>query len=298
MFLPLAPIIRGLGFELVYDSYEFHTLDISLRFPDWGRIQQWVNLSLKLAENILIHFVGCVLTIDSVEDQLARRYSQTCDTVVVLYNVPKVPIKSSKDTTVGNCIDSSHQLVYVGGISPQKGAVRAIKATSVLQATGYSVTLHFIGELQGGEMWFWDAIREADVADVVEHTPWLPYEIMLEKIKRADLALALHQPNRRFQRVSTGNGRKFFTYMQAGLPIVGPAFSEVGRAVTDTDCGHLVDTTDTDAVVDVVSTLLDSPDKRALMGARGRKAVEKQFNWGAEEQKLIEAYSQIANKDE
>jgi len=292
LFLPLAPLARGFGCKTVYDSYEFHALDIALRFPE--SIQLFIEQGLIRAENTLVRTVSCVLTIDSTNDRLSRRYSNVCDCVTVLYNVPHI-IKERRIEKIDNC-DESYQLVYVGGISIEKGAVQAIKTVGMLREAGYPVSLHFIGTIQGGESWFWTAIRDAGVIDSIEHTAWLPYESMLEHIIGADVALALHQPTERFQRVSTGNGRKFFTYMQAGIPIVGPEFGEVGQAIVKTDCGQLVDTTDTKVVSDVISELLDAPNQRIEMGKRGRRAIEEQFNWNIEKRKLITAYQQCINR--
>jgi glycosyltransferase involved in cell wall biosynthesis len=291
MFLPLAPLIRIFRYKTVYDSYEFYTLDIALRFPE--SIHSIVEQVLKKAENTLVRTVNCVLSIDSMNDQLLRRYSDACSYVTILYNVPRVEKGRHIERNDNN--NESYQLVYVGGISIEKGAVRAINSVSMLQAAGYPVNLHFIGTIQGGELWFWRAVESANVLNSITHTAWLPYESMLERIIGADVALALHQPTERFRRVSTGNGRKFFTYMQAGLPIIGPEFAEVGQAVAKTDCGRLVDTTDTEIISDAISELLDAPNQRTEMGKRGRRAVEEQFNWNIEKRKLITAYRQCVN---
>jgi len=295
LFLPLAPVARAAGVRVVYDSYEFHALDLALRFPD--PTQPTIERLVRTMETTLVRTVDCVLTIDSVDDRLARRYRRVCDDVVVLFNVPRVTDEGM--VSGGRCDTTTEpfRLVYVGGITVEKGTIRALEAVRALRADGYRVRLQFVGIVQGGDGWFRRAVREAGVADVTEHTPWLPYETMLDCIAEADVALALHQPTERFRRVSTGNGRKFFTYMAASLPIVGPAFGEVGRAVTEAECGLLVDTTDTRAVATAVERLLDSPDLRNELGARGRQAVESRFNWSSEKRKLITAYPQIVDAE-
>ncbi|WP_247010093.1 glycosyltransferase [Halorientalis litorea] len=295
MFLPLAPVLAyGVGLSVVYDSYEFHALDLSLRFP--APVRPLVEGTVRVVEDTLVRTVDCVLTIDSVGGHLARRYRRVCHNVAVLYNVPAVAGSDGPPEGVSDRDDGDgYRLVYVGGISVEKGALRAVETARVLREAGYPVTLQFVGTIHGDESWFHEAVRDAGVADAVTHTAWLPYEEMLARIADADVALALHQPTERFRRVSTGNGRKFFTYMEAGLPVVGPAFGEVGDAVSAAECGRLVDTTDTAAVAGAVGDFLDDPELRAELGASGRRAVESRFNWGAERRKLITAYEQVTN---
>jgi glycosyltransferase involved in cell wall biosynthesis len=302
MFLPLAPVLaRGFGVAIVYDSYEFHALDLSLRFPEL--IQPWMERTIRAVENSLVAEVDCVLTIDSVDGRLAERYRHVCRNVAVLYNVPAVTSERPAAPDGPNNGDATeagdeYRLVYVGGISREKGAIRAIETVRLLRDDGYPAVLQFIGTVQGGESWFQRGIRRAGLTDAVEFTEWLPYEEMLSHIVEADVALALHQPTERFQRVSLGNGQKFFTYMEAGLPIVAPSFGEVACAVTEADCGVLVDTTDTESVATAVATLLDAPDWRTEMGARGRRMVENRFNWDSEGKKLITAYERMEPRDE
>ena len=181
-------------------------------------------------------------------------------------------------------------LVYVGGISPEKGALVAVACLARLRDAHPEATLRFVGSVQAGRDRVRRSIDAAGLEGAVEWFEWRPYEEMLALIEGADVGLALHQPQSRFERVSTGNGRKFFSYMQAGLPIVGPAFGEVGEVVRETDCGVLVDTTDVEEVATAVESLLGDPESREHMARRGREAVATRYNWDEEKRKFLAGY--------
>ena len=96
--------------------------------------------------------------------------------------------------------------------------------------------------------------------------------------------------------VSKGNGRKFFTYMQASLPIVGPEFGEVGLVVREERCGILCDTTNPDEIAKAIVYLLRHPEEARAMGQRGRAAIEQKYNLASELNKLLEVYQRLGVK--
>jgi len=293
--LPLAPPLRYvLGAAVVYDCYEFHALDVALRAP--SPLQDGVERVVAGLEDSLVRTVDCVLTVDSVEDQLAARFRQTCDDVAVLYNVPNLSCGDPAVAEMAGGDGCPHRLVYVGGISAEKGAIKAVEALGRLRDRGVPATLEFVGTVQDGTP-LEAEVKRRGLGDVVSHIEWLPYGEMLVEIADADVGLALHQPSERFRRVSTGNGRKFFTYMQVRLPVLGSTFGDVGAVIRETECGRLVDTTDETAIADEIGTLLGDESLRRSMGARGRQAVEDRYNWDNEKRKLITAYPRVGRNE-
>ena len=118
---------------------------------------------------------------------------------------------------------------------------------------------------------------------------------MLAHLRHAKMGLALYQNVAHYPLVSAGNGRKFFSYMQAGIPIIGPSFSEVGLAVRLAECGILVDTEKVNEVSMAINELLDRPETAARMAMNGRKAFLEHFNWEKEEQKFLSLVEKIAD---
>ena len=153
-----------------------------------------------------------------------------------------------------------------------------------------TVKLIFIGHVDDPNGEAEKRLQAEGLRPHVEIIPWLPYEEMLRYLHVAKIGLALQQPVGRFLLVSRGNGRKFFTYMQAGLPIVGPRFSEIAQVVREESCGLLVDTTSPQQVAEAIVELLSDPHKAKLLGERGKRAIPERYNWEKEKEKFLTAY--------
>jgi glycosyltransferase involved in cell wall biosynthesis len=290
LFLPLAVLIGLIRrIPIVYDVYERHAIEISYYFPR----SRWVRQFLEWFENQLCKRVALILTVDTPHNILERRYRSVCDNVYVLYNVPRIDEVVKPSPNIRDEYESSEVLVYVGGISKAKGGLKAIEAFERVVHEHDEARLVLIGSFKDSRDDLFEFARSHDLEEQVEHVEWLEYEKMMEYLAVADVGLALHQPVRKFEYVSTGTGRKFFTYMEAGLPIVGPTFREIGEVVRETDCGILVDTTDAEAVATALLELLEEPARRETLGERGRRALEHRYNWETEAEKLRDGYSTI-----
>ncbi len=79
--------------------------------------------------------------------------------------------------------------------------------------------------------------------------------------------------------------------MREGKPAVVPDFAiEVRHIVQEADCGVLVDVTRPEAIAEAVARLLRDPAEAARLGSNGRAAVERKYNWQAEEALLLAAF--------
>ena len=116
---------------------------------------------------------------------------------------------------------------------------------------------------------------------------------MFNYLSVAEIGLALHQPEERFKLVGMGTGRKFFTYMQASLPIISTDYAEIARVVDEANCGILIDTTSIHQISNTILYLLNNRNKAKKMGRNSRNAVERKYNWEVESHKLLRVYDKI-----
>ena len=86
---------------------------------------------------------------------------------------------------------------------------------------------------------------------------------------------------------------KIFEYMEAGLPIVVSDFPLWREIVEDAGCGFCVDEENSKEIAEKINYLFSNPQEAAMMGTMGRKAVLEKYNWGIEEKKLLQAYSEL-----
>jgi alpha-maltose-1-phosphate synthase len=80
--------------------------------------------------------------------------------------------------------------------------------------------------------------------------------------------------------------------MASGLPIVSTTVGGIPFEVTP-DCGILVPPGNADAVANAVTTLLQSPETRKAMGARGRKRIDSTFRWENAAKCAVAGYERI-----
>lgn len=280
---------------VVYDVYEFHLEE----YKGTLKVLKPLEKMLCKLEQILVSKVDLLLTIDSVSGELKKYYQQFNNNVVVIYNVPSLNRSAKQETpkALKEQFSERRVVTYVGGLSKIKGALKALESIDYISKRISNVLFLFIGMFHNDmEKIFWRYVQEHHLEPYVEYISWLPYEKMLRYLYLAKVGLAVHQPFPRFFRVSKGNGRKFFTYMQASVPIVGPNFGEIGQVVREENCGILVDTTDPKQIAEAIIYLLEHPQEAKAMGNRGRKAVEEKYNWDREKEKLLRAYRQLEGK--
>jgi glycosyltransferase involved in cell wall biosynthesis len=86
---------------------------------------------------------------------------------------------------------------------------------------------------------------------------------------------------------------KFFEYMLAGVPLICSDFPVWRELVENTNAGLLVDPFDRKGITSAVEFLRTHPREAIKMGENGKRAVLEQYNWAAEEKKLLNLYEQM-----
>ena len=290
--------LLGCGFFLpgkkLYDASEMHSVDMSfhLRF-----FRTFTKNFMSFVEGLLISRMDGVLTVDSKNGWLKRLYQRWTPNVEVIWNVPsKLDDPDDHEVSaVAEEYSGRKVVVFIGGLKDKKGLQIALRAANSVSARHHNVLFLFIGTMRSDENKVHTLIQANNLANNIRFLPWLPYREMLAHLIHAKIGLALYQNVAHYSLVSAGNGRKFFSYMQAGIPIIGPSFSEVGLAVRLAECGILVDTEKVDEVSGAINALLDKPETAASMAMNGRKAFLEHFNWEKEEQKFLSLVEKIAD---
>jgi glycosyltransferase involved in cell wall biosynthesis len=270
----------------IYDAPEMYAIDWSTRIP---ALQSIIKPAVSFLEGFLISRVDGVLTVDSRGDWLERFYRRWNQNVQVVWNVPA----KLDDPDLGEVRALSKEylgkkvVAFIGGLKSEKGFRVAIQAAAIVKETHPNVLFLFIGSMQDDGENVNNLIQAKNLKKNISLLQWMPYRKMLAHLHHAKIGLGLHQRVAIYPFVSAGNGRKFFTYMQAGIPVIGPDFGEVGLVVKMADCGLLVDTENVDKVSEAIIELLEIPEKAESMGEKGRQAFLECFNWEKEEQKFL-----------
>jgi len=286
---PAVSYKRATGAGLVYDPFEMYCLTWSTYMPFARPL--WQRM-FEAVENHFVSSVDAVVTIDTRASVLEKRYRKVIDAVEVLLNVTR--LATNVDPRLAASLAGKYQdqplVAYVGSIEAVKGMDVTIEAVARVREAIPGVRLLLIGPLIEPQRW---EATKARFAEFVELIPTLPYDKMMAYLQLARVGLAPYQPTWQYPD-SRGNSRKLFTYMQAGLPIVGPEFGELGFVVREEGCGILVDTTSAEDIAAAIEKLLREPEWARELGERGRRAVIEKYNWELEQKKLLTAYARVA----
>lgn len=286
-----APLLSG---KKLYDVAEMYAIDMSLRLPQLGRI---VRGAVSLLEGLLCSRVDGITTVDSRGAWLKRFYKRWNKNVMVIWNVPSKSDEPSQEEVDALTKEYSgfKVVAFVGGLKIKKGFYLAIEAAAAVKEAHADALFLFIGAKQNEEEAAQSLIQAHGLTGSIRLLKWMPYRRMLAHLRHAKVGLALHRREAIYSFVSAGNGRKFFSYMQAGIPIVGPNFGEIGMAVRMANCGLLVDTENVDEVSKAITELFDRPGKASRMAANGRNAFLEHFNWEKEQRKFLSLVERITN---
>ncbi len=272
--------------KIIYDAFEFYSYDFTIWY--FGRLKKLTRFLFEKIEDILVRRVHAVFTVDSVENFLIQRYARHCKSVEVLYNVPS--LTSTPAETLPKSLEEKLSrgpvISYAGGIYENKGAIKMLHLLRDIKLIVPKVSLFLAGEFHGDKIKFQDTLTELGITDDVIISGWLNYPVMISCLKKTDVSLSLNQELGTFGLVSRGNGRKFFSYMEAGLPIVAPNFGEIGLIVKEVNCGLLVNTNDREEILNAVIFLLQNKKKARLFGSNGLNAIKSQYNWKHEIPKI------------
>jgi glycosyltransferase involved in cell wall biosynthesis len=279
--IPVGLWLSLRGKRVIYDAHE----DLPKTFAYKHYIPEFARDTLGWLAGRIEHlaarrFAGIVAATPIIAEKFQARNANT----VVVRNFPVLEeLACERPLPWG---ERPPLVVYVGGIGPERGFREAITAMSLLPHQ-LNARLAFAGPLT-------TLVRqEASHLAGSERTDWLGVlgrDEIAALLGRARIGLvALHcMPN--FVKALPV---KLFEYMSAGVPVVASDFPLWRQIVEGSGCGLLIDPLDTKGMALSIEYLLTHSEEARQMGARGRAAVEKRYNWKTEERQLLALYNAL-----
>ena len=281
MHLPIARFLRG---RVLYDAAEMYAVDFGFYAGPFRRIATSV---LDRIEMLLLGGVDGITTVDSLNGWLEARYRRIGKPVQVLWNLPARSDDVAPGRNGSGAPKSPQRVAYAGGLMKEKGFRIILQAAARVLEVCPDTQFVFYGRLKDDEAAVNRLLDELRLGEAVRFVSPVPYPELLAELQKCSVGLAPYQPVYHYPLVSSGNARKIFSYMQAGIPVIAPEFGEIGNVVREVECGHLVDTEDATALAEAVIDLLVHTRRAQEMGARGRRAFETRFSWEEECRKLV-----------
>jgi glycosyltransferase involved in cell wall biosynthesis len=279
--IPVGLLLRLLGKRVVYDAHE----DVPKQILSKHWISPQLRAGLAQAVNIIERL--CALSFDGIvaaTPAIAKRFPSK--KTVFVQNFPIVSSQVSHQFS--SYVTRSPIIAYVdGGMTAIRGIKEMVEAMRLVPASlGAKLVLagSFDPELES-------EIRNMQTFDGVEFLGWQSPEKVRDLLGEARAGLVLYHP---VPNHVEAQPTKLFEYMCAGIPVVASDFPLWRDIVEGTGCGLLVDPLDPKAIAGAIQWLLEHPKESEAMGMRGLHAVQSQFNWHSEGDKLLNLYRTIS----
>lgn len=274
--LPYGIKLKKHGKKVIFDSHE-DTLNQIVE-------KKWIPKAIRtpistgyrvFAKNAYAKYDALISVTPHVAEQLKEINPRT-------YQITNYPILAQ--TVHPPNADGQFLLCFTGGIDTQWSHESILSAMNGVPAIQYVLCGRasdtYLKLLQGLPAW-----KNTDYRGTVSHED----AVNLQQAANAGMALLRSSNNTGGNRGTIGN-TKLFEYMMSGLPVICSDFILWKQIIEKYNCGICIDPTDIDAIASAIVYLRDHPDEARRMGQNGRRAVEEEFNWKTQEEKLLQLY--------
>jgi glycosyltransferase involved in cell wall biosynthesis len=286
MFVAALPL-KLLGSRLVFDQHDLVPELYLSRFPDGPRA---IHRVLMVLERLTYAVADAVIvTNESYQSIALNRGKVMPDRVFVVRNGPDldrfVPVQPDPRLKRGK----DHLVCYLGVMGHHDGVDYALRALAHVRHGIGRTDVHaaFIGSGDAFESCVALA-RQLRLEDCVEFTGRVPDEVVQQYLSTADVCLS-PDPHSPLNDVSTMT--KIMEYMAMSCPIV--SFDLAESRVSAGESAVYAHNDDEEEFARLIAELLDAPERRAEMGATGRRRIEQSLSWNASKQQLLAAYDYV-----
>lgn len=281
--MPVGLLLQARGKKVIYDVHEDYSE--AILYKDWlpSQIREVVAmLSDRVEKAIATRFSGII----TVTHRIGQRFGSNNRNVVVVQNFPVLSVIFDEKFMVP-WNDRKNVVVFVGSIGLIRGIREMVEALELipqrrniqLVLAGYFSSESLKKEIQ--HMHGWNRCRYIGYTQLRD---------VAKLLGQAKIGLVLTHP---VSNLLNGQPVKLYEYMSAGMPVIASDFPLWREIVEGASCGLLVNPLNPAEIADAMVYLLENQEEAEEMGKRGRRAVEERYNWGMEEKKLIQLYSEL-----
>lgn len=177
------------------------------------------------------------------------------------------------------------QVGYVGGLGRIRGIHEMVQAMALVESN-----VRFAMGGSFSEASFEQAVKAEAGWVKTDHLGWLDRTGVKQVLNDSVAGLVtLHPVINYLDSLPV----KMFEYMATGLPVIASNFPLWKEIIEGNQCGLCVDPLAPQTIAEAIDYLVTHPIEAEQMGRNGQKAVQEKYNWGIEEQKLLNFYKSI-----
>lgn len=273
--LPYAVKLKKKGKKVIFDSHE--------NIIDSIHEKEYLPKTLRstIAKVCDSYLNSCVKKFDAVitvTPHIVDYYKKITDKVYMITNYPHL-------ISVEAIENKDRSIVFAGGISKQWNHINTIKAIQNIDVK-YN--------LCGANNSYLEQAKLEDKNNKLNYLGKVSHKESLKIQSESMIGMTLLEYNLNAGgKTGTIGNTKIFEYMMSGLPIICTDFILWKEIVDKYKCGIYVNPNNIDEISKAISYLLDNPKEASEMGENGRLAIENEYNWDIEVQKLFKLYEDV-----
>ncbi|WP_078431932.1 glycosyltransferase family 4 protein [Metabacillus halosaccharovorans] len=276
--IPVGLRLKRKGKKVIYDIHEDVPRQILTKHWIPKYLRYLISFVFEIFENRSVRKFNALV---AATPHIANRFQKYNNNVV---NINNYPIKKELSSpTQIPFADKEKSVIYIGGISKDRGSINCVKAIDntkvTLKIAGNFANSHERKVLEDLEGW-----------KKVNFLGFLDRKEVKKELETSMAGLVLLEPRANY---IDSLPIKMFEYMATGLPVIASNFSLWQDIIEGNKCGICVDPLNVKDISNAINWLMDNPEKAMEMGRNGQKAVDTRYNWEAESDKLIQLYERI-----
>lgn len=276
--LRIALKLKKRGKKVLFDAHEDVPAQIMAKHWIPKPLRRMVAFFFRIMEHFVLSRISGVITATPFIRKRLEKWNPRC---VDINNYPLL----NEFPEPGKAENKVHDLVYIGGISETRGIFPLL---DMLHSFGGEISLGLAGPFSPAELE--ESVRTHPGFSHVTYYGILNREGISDLLRKSKIGMVtlLPTPNH-----LESQPIKMYEYMAAGIPVIASDFPFWTEIVTRWGCGTTVNPADPVAMAEALKNLLAHPSLSNEMGKKGREAVEREFNWEAEEKRLIAFYNHL-----
>jgi len=283
--MPAAALLRMFGHRIVYDVHEDLPRDIRQKTWIPRAVRHPLSWMASAIEWLFTRMFATVVV--SVTEYICRRFPRRH--TVLLRNFPILDELAVMDRDKRS---PGQVMIYVGGLSEDRGILELIEATRIACDRGHDVELELLGRPDSAG--FGRRMEEAIQGAPVKCLGHVGREVVRSRLDAACASMVLLHPTPPYLECLPV---KLFEAMSAGVPVIASRFPAWSPYVEGEQCGLMVDPQNPVEIAEAMIRMLEHPVETIAMGDRGRAAAEERYNWETESARLLHLYAALEHGD-